>query len=130
MSEGSVHKKKVQQKRSRRIRAHRRVRNRVRGTSERPRLAVYRSLQHLYAQLIDDDQGTTLAQASTLDKEVAGQLKASRSNKEAARLVGQVIAERAKASGIESVVFDRGGFIYHGRIQQIAEGAREKGLRF
>ncbi len=131
MSYGSTHKKRVRQKRTRRIRAHRRVRNRIRGTAARPRLCVFRSLNHLYAQVIDDDLGKTLAQANTLDKEVASHLKsASRSNKSAARVVGQLVADRAKASGVESVVFDRGGFLFHGRIKEIADGARENGLKF
>ena len=131
MSYGSTHKKRVQQKRTRRIRAHHRIRNGIRGTAQRPRLCVFRSLNHLYAQVIDDDLGKTLAQANTLDKEVASQLEGtSRSNKAAAKMVGQLVADRAKASGVESVVFDRGGFIYHGRIKEIAEGARENGLKF
>lgn len=131
MSEGTTHKKRVKQKRSRRIRAHGRVRNRIRGTGARPRLAVFRSLQHLYAQVIDDEQGKTLAQASTLDKEVLGKIEGgSKSSKAAAKVVGQVIAERAKSHGVEAVVFDRGGFIYHGRIKEIADGARESGLQF
>lgn len=131
MSDGTTHKKRVQQKRSRRIRAHHRVRNRLRGTAKRPRLCVFRSLNHLYAQVVDDDLGQTLAQASTLDKDVAGKLESSsRSNKKAARVVGQLLADRAKAKGVESVVFDRGGFIYHGRVKEVADGARENGLQF
>ncbi len=131
MSYGSTHKKRVQQKRTRRIRAHHRIRNGIRGTAQRPRLCVFRSLNHLYAQVIDDDLGKTLAQANTLDKEIASQMQGtSRSNKVAAKLVGQLVADRAKASGVESVVFDRGGFIFHGRIKEIAEGARENGLKF
>ncbi|WP_022847336.1 MULTISPECIES: 50S ribosomal protein L18 [unclassified Desulfurobacterium] len=108
---------------------HRRVRKKVFGTPERPRLAVYKSLKHMYAQIIDDTKGETLVAASTLDKEVREKVKGL-SKTEAARVVGQVIAERAKAKGITSVVFDRGGFIYHGRIKAIAEGAREGGLEF
>ncbi len=131
MSDGTTHKKRVQQKRSRRIRAHHRVRNRLRGTAQRPRLCVFRSLNHLYAQVIDDDLGQTLVQASTLDKDVAGKLESnSRANKKAARVVGQLLADRAKAQGVESVVFDRGGFIYHGRVKEVADGARENGLQF
>ena len=131
MSHGSTHKKRVQQKRTRRIRAHQRIRNGIRGTAQRPRLCVFRSLNHLYAQVIDDDLGKTLAQANTLDKEVASKLDGtSRSNKAAAKVVGQVVADRAKANGVENVVFDRGGFIFHGRIKEIAEGARENGLKF
>ncbi|OMH40259.1 50S ribosomal protein L18 [Desulfurobacterium indicum] len=108
---------------------HRRVRKKVFGTPERPRLAVYKSLKHMYAQIIDDTKGHTLVAASTVDKEVKEKIKGL-SKTEAARVVGQVIAERAKAKGITAVVFDRGGFIYHGRIKAIAEGAREGGLEF
>ncbi|WP_457570234.1 50S ribosomal protein L18 [Desulfurobacterium sp.] len=108
---------------------HRRVRKKVFGTPERPRLAVYKSLKHMYAQIIDDTKGHTLVAASTVDKEVREKIKGL-SKTEAARVVGQVIAERAKAKGITAVVFDRGGFIYHGRIKAIAEGAREGGLEF
>ncbi|WP_456395712.1 50S ribosomal protein L18 [Desulfurobacterium sp.] len=108
---------------------HRRVRKKVFGTPERPRFAVYKSLKHMYAQIIDDTKGHTLVAASTLDREIREKVKGL-SKTEAARIVGQVIAERAKAKGITAVVFDRGGFIYHGRIKAIAEGAREGGLEF
>ncbi|WP_457568674.1 50S ribosomal protein L18 [Desulfurobacterium sp.] len=108
---------------------HRRVRKKVFGTPERPRLAVYKSLKHMYAQIIDDTKGHTLVSASTLDRDVREKVKGL-SKTEAARVVGQVIAERAREKGITSVVFDRGGFIYHGRIKAIAEGAREGGLEF
>ncbi len=106
------------------------MRKSVRGTQERPRLSVFKSLKFFYAQVIDDDKGVTLAQASSADPEIRQQLSASSSNKEAAKLVGQVIAERAKAQGIEKVVFDRGGYVYHGNVQAIADAAREKGLQF
>lgn len=122
--------KKSKQKRSRRKRSHLRVRNRVRGTAERPRLAVFKSARHLYAQLIDDNAGRTLAQASTLDPEVRQRLDGASGNVAAAKLVGTAVAERAKKSGIEQVVFDRGGFIYHGKVKAIAEAAREHGLKF
>jgi large subunit ribosomal protein L18 len=111
-------------KRQARVRRHARVRTKVAGTAERPRLAVFRSNRHIYAQLIDDAQARTLVAAS--DREV----KAGGSGKtDAAKAVGVLIAERAKAAGIDSVVFDRGGRLFHGRVAALAEGAREKGLR-
>lgn len=106
---------------------HRRIRKQLGGTSQRPRLAVFRSLNHIYAQVIDDTQGVTLAAASTLD---AGLREESGDKKERAKAVGRVIAERARASGITSVVFDRGGYLYHGRVQAVADAAREGGLEF
>lgn len=108
---------------------HRRVRARITGTSERPRLNVFRSLTHIYAQVIDDSVGHTLAAASTLDAEIASQVK-DKGKKEQAEVVGQVVAERAKKAGIEVVIFDRGGYRYHGRIKALADGAREGGLKF
>jgi len=108
---------------------HLRVRKTVHGTPERPRLNVYRSLNHIYAQVIDDTVGKTLVSASTLDKDIKDKLS-STGNKEAARVVGKVVAERALKKGIETVVFDRGGYIYHGRVKELAEGAREGGLKF
>jgi len=105
---------------------HRRVRSKISGTPERPRLNVFRSEKHIYAQVIDDTKGTTLCSASSLEKEFEG----SGSNKEAARKVGKNVAERAVAKGINTVVFDRGGYIYHGRIKELAEAARESGLDF
>ncbi len=116
-------------KNSTRRKRHQRVRNKVAGTTERPRLNVYRSTKHMYAQIIDDMSGRTLAAASTLDADVKADLS-STSNKEAAKKVGQVVAKRAKENGIEEVTFDRGGYIYHGRVQNLAEGAREGGLKF
>ncbi len=112
-----------------RTRVHKRIRRKVAGTPGRPRLAVFRSLNHMYAQIIDDAQGRTLAAASTLDKEVLGDSKGT-GNIAAAKLVGKAIAQRAKAKGIDSVVFDRGGYIYHGRVKALAEAARESGLKF
>jgi large subunit ribosomal protein L18 len=112
-----------------RVRRHARVRKRINGTVERPRLSVFRSLHHLYAQLIDDRSGATLASASTREKEVGGG-KTSCSNCSAAEKVGATIAERAKAKGITSVVFDRGGYKYHGRIKALADAARGAGLEF
>ena len=123
-------KKRTQQKQERRQRAHRRVRARLRGTAERPRLAVFKSDRHLYAQLIDDDAGHTLAQASTLDTEVSNRLDGATGNVAAAKVVGTVVAERAKQKGIGRVVFDRGGYIYHGKVKAIADAAREHGLQF
>ena len=118
----------VTDRKQRRVRVKRRYRGAVRGTAARPRLSVYRSLRHVYAQIIDDDSGVTLASASTLEKEGAGGLKAT-ANREAGSLLGKLIAERAKEHGVESVVFDRGGFRYHGVIRAIADGAREAGLK-
>lgn len=107
---------------------HNRIRRKIDGTGDTPRLCVYKSLNHIYAQIIDDEQGTTLAAASTLDKEL-GEL-ASKTNIEAAKAVGSSIAARAKAKGIDRVVFDRSGYKYHGRIAALAEAARESGLEF
>ena len=109
-----------------RLHRHRRVRGKVSGTAQRPRLNVFRSTNHIYAQLIDDVQGVTLAAASTLDKEIAGY----GGNKEAAKKVGLLIAKKAADKGITEVVFDRGGYIYNGRVKELAEGAREGGLKF
>lgn len=105
---------------------HLRVRGKISGTSERPRLNVFRSSSNIYAQIIDDVKGVTLFSASTVEKEFEG----AKGNKDAARKVGKMIAERAVKGGIEEVVFDRGGYIYHGRIKELAEGAREGGLKF
>lgn len=112
-----------------RKRRHLRVRKKVFGTSERPRLCVFRSEKHIYAQIIDDTVGHTLVSASTLDKELRNSLKKTW-NKIAAREVGKLIAKRALEKGIETVVFDRGGFKYHGRVKELADGAREAGLKF
>ena len=108
---------------------HRRVRTKVAGTSERPRLCVFRSLKHIYVQVVDDRSGRTLASASSLDNEMRKQLKGG-GNVAAARVVGKVIAERALAAGIQQVVFDRGGYKYHGRVEALANAAREAGLKF
>ncbi|WP_420641953.1 50S ribosomal protein L18 [Candidatus Leptofilum sp.] len=112
-----------------RKRRHRRIRNRISGTAERPRLNVFRSLDHIYAQVIDDVAGKTLASASTVDKELRGEM-AGKPKKEQATMVGKAVAERAKAAGVSTVLFDRGGYLYHGRIQALANGAREGGLDF
>lgn len=110
-----------------RIKRHERIRNHVSGTQERPRLNVYRSNKNIYAQLIDDVNGVTLASASTMEKELNLD---SNSNIEAAKQVGQLIAKRAQDKGFKSVVFDRGGYLFHGRVKALAESAREAGLEF
>ena len=108
---------------------HRRLRNRFSGTAERPRLAVFRSNNHMYAQIIDDTVGKTLVSASTLDKDVKAELEKT-NNVEAAAVVGKVVAKKALEKGITTVVYDRGGFIYEGKIKALAEAAREAGLEF
>ena len=108
-----------------RVAIHKRIRRKVTGSSERPRLAIYRSLNHIYAQVIDDIDGKTLASASTTEKDLRG---SSGGNVDAARRVGKSIAERALAKGISNVVFDRGGYLYHGRIKALTDAAREAGL--
>lgn len=120
--------KKESKNKMRKVR-HLRVRRKLAGTPERPRLSIYRSLNNMYAQIIDDTTGKTLVSASTLDKEIMNSIKFG-GNKEAAKLVGQLVAKRALDKGINSVVFDRGGYIYHGRVKELAEGAREAGLQF
>jgi large subunit ribosomal protein L18 len=112
-----------------RRRRHARVRKKVIGTTERPRLSVFRSLQHIYAQVIDDTTGRTVVSASTLDKELREEIGKLEVH-EQAKAVGRAVAERAKAAGIEQVVFDRSGYPYHGRIKAVADGSREAGLAF
>lgn len=112
-----------------RERIHRRVRQKVSGTSERPRLTVYRSLNQIYAQVIDDRAGTTLVSASSIDKEARKDTKGG-GNVATAKIIGRIIAERAIAAGITKVVFDRGGYRYHGRVEALANAAREAGLKF
>ncbi|MCL2485984.1 MAG: 50S ribosomal protein L18 [Oscillospiraceae bacterium] len=109
-----------------RLHRHTRVRGKITGTPERPRLNVFRSSCHIYAQVVDDTKGVTLASAASNEKSFEG----GGGNKQAARKVGKMIAERAAAKGITAVVFDRGGYLYHGRVQELAEGAREGGLNF
>ena len=109
-----------------RIKRHKRVRGKISGTAERPRLNVFRSNTNIYAQIIDDVKGVTLAAASSLDKEISG----NGGNKEAAKEVGKLLAKKATDKGIAEVVFDRGGYVYHGRVKELAEGAREGGLKF
>ena len=120
--------KKQDKNKTRKVR-HIRVRKKVSGTATRPRLNVYRSMSHIYAQIIDDTAGHTLAAASTMDKDLRDAV-AGKTKKEAARIVGKMVGERAKQKKIKSVVFDRGGYVYHGRVQELAEGAREAGLEF
>ena len=105
-----------------------RIRKKIVGTAERPRLAVFRSSKHIYAQVIDDGAGRTLAQASTADKEIRGKVPAG-GNIAAAKAVGETVGERLKSSGIENVVFDRGGYLYHGRVKALAEGLRSAGVK-
>ena len=113
----------------RRLARHKRVRKDLHGTPERPRLCVFRSNKNISVQIIDDVNGVTLAAASTLDKELKGQIEYG-GNKEAAKKVGEAIAKRALEKGIEPVAFDRGGVLYHGRVKELADGAREAGLKF
>ncbi|MFA5857965.1 MAG: 50S ribosomal protein L18 [Elusimicrobiota bacterium] len=122
MSEFSVAKKRFGFRKAR-------VRNKISGTSERPRLTVSATLKHIYAQIVDDTQGITLAAASTLSPELKGKMKSS-GNKEAAGMVGQLIADKAKQKSIAKVVFDRGGRPYHGRVKELAEAVRKNGLQF
>ena len=112
-----------------RIKKHKRIRNRFSGTGERPRLAVFRSNNHMYAQIIDDTVGNTLTSASTLEKELQSELEKT-NNVDAAAYIGKVIAKRALEKGITTVVFDRGGYLYHGKVKALADAAREAGLQF
>ena len=122
--------KKVKAKRHRLKRAHFRIRRRIEGTAERPRLAVYKSLRYIYAQVIDDHSGQTLAQASSREKVLVEGLASSPGSCAAAKRIGEALAERAREKGVLAVVFDRGGRIYHGKVKAVADGAREKGLKF
>ena len=119
----------IESRNDRRVKRHARVRKTVYGTPERPRLCVYRSNKNISVQIIDDVNGVTLAAASSLDKELKGAINYG-GNKEAAKQVGEAIAKRALEKGIETVSFDRGGFLYHGRVKELADGAREAGLKF
>jgi len=121
---------KTQAKSAALARRQRRVRGRVSGTAARPRLRVERSNAHIYAQLIDDVNAVTLAQAASNEPEVAKKIKGSAANKDAAKIVGEFVGKRAKKAGIDEVVFDRGGHLYHGRVKALADGAREAGLKF
>jgi len=123
MAEGKLTKQAARRRR------HLSIRNKISGTAQRPRLCVHRSLKHIYAQIIDDSSGRSLTSVSTLSPE-AKKGDAAGNNVSSARIVGQVLAEKAVAQGIEQVVFDRGGYLYHGRVKALADGAREKGLKF
>ena len=116
-------------KRTARKRRHNRIRNKITGTPTKPRMNIYRSLKNIYVQLIDDLSGHTLVSASTMDPAIRDSIENS-GNKEAAKLVGELVAERALEKDIETVVFDRGGYKYHGRVKEVAEAARDKGLKF
>lgn len=120
---------KSKAKNAARKRRQRRVRAKIYGTAERPRLNIFRSNENIFAQVINDDLGHTIASASTIDKEIATQVD-GKTKSEAAKIVGQVLGERAKKAGVETVIFDRGGFQYHGRVAALADGAREAGLKF
>lgn len=121
-----IHKKSRQEVR---LKKHRRIRNKIKGTAARPRLAVFRSNNHIYAQIIDDEKAHTLVAASTMEKDVNAKLDKT-ANVDAAKVVGEEVAKKALAKGIEEVVFDRGGLVYHGRVKALADGAREAGLKF
>ncbi len=120
---------KKQTKNAMRQSRQKRVRKKVFGTAERPRLNVYRSAKNMYAQIIDDENGTTLVSASTIDADLKASLS-STGNKEAAKAVGEAVAKKALEKGIENVVFDRAGYLYHGRVKELADGARDAGLKF
>ena len=125
-----VNGRKVFEKLARRTRAHKRLRQKLAGTAARPRLAVFKSDRFVYAQVIDDDAGRTLVAATSLEADVRSQLPGGAANKAAAKLVGEKVAERAMAKGIKKVVFDRGGYQYHGKVKELADAARAKGLEF
>lgn len=122
--------KKVIQKRARRERAHKRSRQHLAGTSERPRLSVFKSSRYVYAQVINDQTGQTIVAAASLEPTLKGRIGGGAATKAAAKAVGEAVAERALAKGILKVVFDRGGYVYHGRVKELAEAARAKGLQF
>jgi large subunit ribosomal protein L18 len=113
-----------------RVRRHVRLRKKLSGTTERPRLSVYRSLHHIYVQIIDDVEGKTLLSASTVDPEVRAQLNGHGGNIESAKVIGKLIAQKAQEKGIKKIIFDRGGYDYHGRVAALADAARENGLEF
>ncbi len=125
-----LRRKRTLDRRRRRLRARYRVRKKLRGSRERPRLAVHKSRRHIYAQLIDDRAGHTLAFASSLEPELCVDIEGSTGSCSAARAVGAVLAARAREQGVQAVIFDRGGFLYHGRIRAVADSARAAGLRF
>ncbi len=122
--------KKVMEKASRRKRAHQRLRQRLAGTPERPRLSVFKSARYVYAQVINDETGQTIVSATSLESAIKGHLEGGAATIAAAKAVGEAVAERALAKGIQQVVFDRGGYLYHGKVKELAEAARAKGLQF
>lgn len=122
--------KKVTEKASRRRRAHQRLRQRLAGTAERPRLSVFKSEKYVYAQVIDDASGRTLVAAASSEPGLKGRIDGGAATRAAAKVVGEAVAERALAKGIDKVVFDRGGYLYHGKVKELAEAARAKGLQF
>ena len=122
--------KKVMEKASRRKRAHQRLRQRLAGTPERPRLSVFKSARYVYAQVINDETGQTIVSATSLESAIKGRLEGGAATMAAAKAVGEAVAERALAKGIQQVVFDRGGYLYHGKVKELAEAARAKGLQF
>lgn len=122
--------KNIKEKGARRLRRHRRIRRKVRGSETKPRLCVFRSLRHIYCQLVDDETGRTLAAASTLEKDLDREGIEETGKKQDAAAVGRAMARKAREAGVETVVFDRGGFRYHGRVKVLADAAREAGLRF
>ncbi len=121
---------RLETKRTRHDRAKRGLRKKIKGTVERPRLVVFRSLKHIYGTIIDDVQGKTILQVSSLNKEIADELKAAKGKTNVSKIVGKALAKKALENNIQQVVFDRGGFLYHGRLKAFAEGAREGGLKF
>jgi len=121
---------RLELKKVRRERAKRGLRKRIQGTAERPRLVVFRSLKHIYGTIVDDMRGTTLIQVSSLNKEIADELKAAKGKTSVSKVVGKALAKKALEKNIQQVVFDRGGRLYHGRLKAFAEGAREGGLKF
>jgi large subunit ribosomal protein L18 len=120
----------AQERRRGRDLRHKRIRRRIRGSADQPRLAVYRSLRHMYAQIIDDESARTLCAISSLEEGVQGTLAAEKARLKRSRILGKLLAQRAKEKGIQRVTFDRGGYLYHGHIKELAEGAREGGLEF
>jgi large subunit ribosomal protein L18 len=122
--------KKVMEKASRKKRAHQRLRQKLAGTPERPRLSVFKSAKYVYAQVINDETGHTIVSAASMEPALKGQIEGGAATMAAAKAVGEAVAERALAKGIQQVVFDRGGYLYHGKVKELAEAARAKGLQF
>ena len=120
----------IKKKTETRLKRKKRIRRKISGTSERPRLTVFRSARHIYAQIIDDSTGKTLLSASTISKDIKANVKGISGNIKGAKLIGEAIAKKGEEKGIKEVVFDRNGFLYHGRVKALADAAREKGLKF